>query len=157
MAAVFYTPDPNVKIFRTGLEINNTVRVPFLDNMIGEAGHCIVSDVSVSNNDTIQFFMTFDDFISYFYFGKGLGDLVIRGMLFMDCSGDMPGVNKFYSKVSEIRGTEVDVSFGNVVFTCVLVGFSTTAVSEPVSVTEFTLQLKIIDHSLGSKNFNTSC
>lgn len=158
MAAIFYSPTQQPgTIFRSGVQVNTAIRVPFLDDLINSSGFAVITDVSVNNQDTVQFFMTFDDFISYFYFGKGLGDLTIRGNMFMDCSSNMPGLNRFYDKIADIRGTEVDVSCGNAVFTCVLVGFSTTTTAEPTNITEFTLQLRIIDHSLGRKNFNASC
>lgn len=159
MAAIFYssTGPSTANIFKSGLQINTAVSIPFLNNLIGAAGYCAVSNVSINNQDTVQFFQTFDDFISYFYFGKALGDLVINGILVTDGDGNVPGLNAFYDKISNIRGERVLISFGNVVFTCVLVGFSTTAITEPADITDFTLQLKIIDHSLGKRPFVPRC
>lgn len=157
MAAVFFTPEIGKNVFQGGLHVNNSVSIPFLRNLIGPGSNMIITDVAVQNSDTIQFFLTFDDFISWFYFGKGLGTLSIRGMLLEDCNGNLPGINSLYQNIGRVRGTEQLISFGNVVFTGVLTTFTTTVSTEIANVANFELQLQIVDHSLPAKRFFSAC
>lgn len=157
MAAIFFTPTDGKNVFKGGLQVNTSISIPFLRNLIGPASNLIVTDVSVQNSDTVQFFLTFDDFISWFYFGKGLGQLAIRGMILEDCNGNLPGVNTLYQAIGDIRGTEQLVSFGNIVFTGVLTNFTTTVSSDIVNAANFELSLQIVNHSLPTKRFYTIC
>lgn len=156
MAALFYAVNPARNIFRDGLVANLTIRIPFLDGLIGYEGFSIITDVSVQNSDTIQYFLTFDDFINYFYFGKGLGSLAINGIMFTNCLGDMPGVDMFYSRIAAYRGSTVDVSFGNTVFTGVISQFAINAESENMTAM-FSIMLTIVDHSLPTAAFPANC
>lgn len=157
MAAIFYSPLIGPQVFQGGLTINTSVRVPFLSNLVGPGGFSIINAVTVQNGDTIQYFLTFDDFISYFYFGKGLGNMSIEGTMFMTCNGYSPGIDVFYNQISRFRGQAVDVSFGSAVFTGVISTFTTTAVAEPAGTIDFTVQLSIIDHSLAAPVFDPIC
>ena len=157
MAAIFFTPNDANNVFKGGLQVNTSVSVPFLRQLIGASGSLIITDLSVQNSDTIQFFLTFDDFVSWFYFGKGMGQMTIRGMLLEDCRGSLQGLNGLYNAIGNIRGTEQSVSFGNIVFVGVLTNFTTMISTEVPNTANFELVLQIVDHSLPQKRFYPLC
>lgn len=156
MAAIFYSPTFGRDVFRDGIQANTSVRVPFLNSLVGSSGFSIITDVSIQNSDTVQFFLTFDDLISYFYFGKGLGAITINGIMFTDCNGNVPGADVFYGQISRFRGVPVDISFGSAVFTGIISSFTTNSESE-FQTTSFSIALTIIDHSLQSATFTPLC
>lgn len=158
MAALFYSPvTTGSTIFRNGLQVNTSMHLPFLNNLLGGIGWLVVTEVTIQNRDTIQYFLTFDDLISYFYFGKGLGSITINGILFSDCDGYFRGANSFTSLMSNIRGTTQNVSFGNAVFKGVVSSFTVRASAEEGNCVEFNLQMDVIDHSLAPPRFTASC
>jgi hypothetical protein len=157
MAAIFYRPVNNsTTLFKSGVHVNTAVRVPFLNRLVGGTGFAIVTEVTTQMRDTIQYFLTFDDLISYFYFGKGLGNISISGMLFSDCSGHYPGLNQFTDIIAGVRGTTQNISFGNAVFSGVVSSFTLRAVGEDNTI-EFNIQLDVVDHSLLPPRFTPSC
>ncbi len=156
MAAFFYDFGNGRDMFRNGLTINLAIRIPFLSDMLEEQAHAIITDVSIVNNDTVQYFLTFDDVISYFYFGKGLGTISIGGLILTDCENYQPGIDVFYNSISEVRGKPVTVSFGAYTFTGVISSFEANAESEFQS-TNFRVTLAIIDHSLPPAQFESIC
>lgn len=169
MAAIFLTLNPtNHTLFKSGMAINNSVQIPFLSSLIGQTnqvsqnaqtGILIVTEVQVQNRDTVQYFLTFDDVISYFYFGKGLGTLSISGMVFSDCNNYFGGLSSLTNQIGRIRGTTQAISFGNVVFSAVLSAFTLRSSSDVGSLNyiEFNLQMDIIDHSLPPAHFTSAC
>jgi hypothetical protein len=157
MAAIFYSINQATDVFRGGFQVNTSVRVPFLSNLVGPNGYAVVNSVSVNSVDTVQYFLTFDDLISYFYFGKGLGAMNISGLIFADCGGFMPGIDIFYSQIARWRGRTVDISFGSAVFRGVISNFTCTANAEPDNTVEWSVTLNIIDHSLPAANFTPLC
>ena len=164
MAAVFYTYDTGRDIFKAGITFSNVVRIfgsnggDFFAGIIGSPGMAIITNVQVNNSDIIQYFMTFDDVINYFYFGKGLGTMTVNGMIFSNCDGNMPGVGRFYARVAANRGREVVVSLGGAVFKGVISNFSTSTLADPEPVTEFQLTISMTSHGLGSsRNFESTC
>ena len=160
MAAIFYSPQKGKDIFKSGFNVNTSISIPFLNKMIGSSGgFSIITDVTIQNRDTIQYFITFDDFISYFYFGKGLGAININGVMFSDCEGYFKGAGMLTNIISKIRGTVQTVSFGNVIFSGVLSSFTIQANSEGAenNVVNFNLTLDIIRHSLPPPKFSPSC
>lgn len=157
MAAIFYNLGDDKVIFKGGFTVNTSVRIPFLNNLIGANALTIITSVSVQNNDTIQFFLTFDDLISYFYFGKGLGNITVSGKIFSSCDGSMPGIDIFYNQVGAFRGRTVAISFGNAVFSGVITSFSTGAQADPDNTVDFSITLNVINHSLPSPNFQPLC
>ncbi len=71
-------------------------------------------------------------------------------MLFLDCSGAMPGVNALLSAIGKKRGKEVVCSFNTISFTGILLDCNITAVSEPETMATFTANFGMIEHSLDS-------
>jgi len=160
MAAIYFKPTAsNRTIFKSGFAANNSVYIPFLQNMIGSQGSLVVSEVTMQHHDTVQYFLTFDDFITYYYFGKGLGALSISGMIFSDCDGQFNSLNTLINQLSSIRGSVQAISFGNVAFNCVLNSFTIKASADPQSLhaIDFMVQMEIINSSMPPAVFTSSC
>jgi len=164
MAAFFYTYDTDRDLFKGGISFTNVVKVydrngnDMLGHMLNNFGMTIITNVQVSNSDIVQYFLTFDDVISYFFFGKGLGTIAISGVMFANCDGTMPGVSLLYSVIGEQRGLPVVVSLGGHSFKGIISNFTTTTTADPEPVTEFQLNLNIIHHEIGSSiDFQSQC
>src|SRR5579859_7439346 len=109
MAAYYFT-DNGDDVFKL-VPIVSNVNLQFLSNFVDtnrvafndatgateevSIGAFIVSEVLFQNKDTIQYFLTFDDLVSYFYFGKGLGSMVISGSIISSCNGSWNLFNNF--------------------------------------------------------------
>lgn len=150
MAAVFYNSAiSNNSLFKGDIAVVNAVQVDFLSNFVGPNTMAIINSVGVTNGDIFQYFITFDDVISYFYFGRGIGNINITGMIFSDCRGQMNGLNNLYiGAIGPARGRPVNVSVGRTIFRGVLSNFSTTTVAEPTYMTEFSLTMQVLTHNI---------
>lgn len=161
MAAIFHTNKINDNtIFRDGIKYVSAVSIPFLSNLIGkDASPIIITSVAVQHRETVQYILTFDDAINYFHFGKGLGSLVIQGVILSNCDGELStGMGNLYKALAQVRGKKVYVSIGDAAFTTVLSDFSTNTVADPVLLSDFSLNLGIIDcPALGSAKPNVNC
>lgn len=149
MAAIFYNINPEKSLFKGGLTLISPVRLNFMEGFIGPASLAIVTRVGIQNRDTIQYFMTFDDAIHYFYFGKGMGQISISGMILSDDTGAMPGVSHYYNNViGQNRGKSVYVSMGNITFEGVISNFTTDTTVDPEFVTQYEITLTIVNHNI---------
>jgi hypothetical protein len=171
MAAVYYylptnslvnrsgTPGAAASLFGKGFPVNTSIRIPFLNNLTSQNGFAIVTEVGMQNKETIQYFLTFDDVISYFHFGKGLGSITISGILFSDCSNNFTGVDIFNQTIANLRGTTQSITFGSRHFWCVLSAFTVRASAEEgmQNTMEFNLQMEIINHDYYSRHNYPSC
>jgi hypothetical protein len=154
MAALYFYHSGNREVFRGGLQVLTSVRFDFLGDLLQPGNQAIITGLSVQAQDVVQFFLTFDDFISWFYFGKGLGTLQIQGLL-MTCGIDAtfatPGLNVLLGDVMRrMRGKSVTVSLGNAAFSGVLTGLQLNMVQDPSPLVEFSLNLAIVNHTLPS-------
>lgn len=161
MAAIYHynnSATGDRDIFKSGINVLTSVRVPFLDTLLTKGNLAVITEMGIQNNETIQFFMTFDDAINWFYFGKGLGSLTIRGML-LTCDDGTPGLPILMDDVMrKTRGRSVDVSLGNAVFRCILTSFNLNLTQDPAPVVEFTLNLSIYAHNLPARErLNLPC
>lgn len=163
MAAIFYQySTDNTTIFKGGINVTENVTIGFLADLIGRRGMMIINEVAWQNRDTIQYFLTFDDLISYFYFGKGLGQVTITGSIFHDCENgnNWSGLDGLTRKLGEIRGTKLDnVRFGSVAFEAVMSSFTLRASADPQSIhsVDFVVQLDIISSTLPAAEFTPKC
>lgn len=159
MAAVFYSPSEGRSIFKGNFQAFTSISIPKFNDLVGVNAMSIITDVSIENNETIQYFLTFDDVVHYFYFGKGLGNITIRGMMFMNCAGNTPGFNKFYNIIGNNRGRQIDISIAGVpAFKAVITNFGHSTTSDPVPVTEFQISLAIVSQpGLARPRFNVPC
>jgi hypothetical protein len=131
----------------------------------------IVCEVSIQNKDTVQYFLTFNDLVTFFYFGKGLGSLSISGLIAGSCltsssqfsyngPTNYPGVDQLMNVIgNQLRGKSQQITFGNTTFWCVLSSFSFKASSESsaINFVEYNLQFEIVDHTLPSPVFISNC
>ena len=146
-------------LFGNGFPVNTSTRVPFLRNITSNKGFCIITEVGMQNKETIQYFMTFDDVISYFHFGKGLGTLTISGLMFSDVTNTFTGIDIFNQTVANLRGTTQSVTFGSRHFWCVLSNFTVRASAEEgmQNCIEFNLQFEIINHDYYTRHNYPRC
>ena len=183
MAAYFYTNNNN-NIFRVK-PVQPNVHIGFLDDYVNpvagasasngsiqtqleNSGFVVINEVVFQNRDTIQFFLTFDDLVSYFYFGKGLGTMTITGSVMTDCYGDTLGwgtLHDFMQMLGSKRGQRIGsktndyLTMSGVSLEGVLSSFTVRASAELNSLTsvDFTLQLDIIASSFRSPTINSAC
>ncbi len=152
MASIYhYNQSPTnegAELFRDGINVLTCVKIPFLETLLASENLAVITELSMQNNEVIQFFLTFDDAISWFYFGKGLGSLSLRGLL-LTCDEGTPGLPILLNDVMEkTRGQLVEISLGNTVFRCVMTSFNLSLSQDPSPVVEFNLALNIVGHTL---------
>lgn len=149
MGALFYSYG-NGGIFKNS--VGSTTSPAVIDifaDLASKDNLCVITQIGVTLSDTVQFFLTFDDLIHYYWFGKGVGNITCQGLLFLNCdSGDMPGVEALLTAVGEKRGQEVQCSFNAFAFTGVLLDCNITMISEPETMASFTANFAMIDHTL---------
>jgi len=152
MAAIFYTSSDN-DIFRGNIPFKSPINISIMSNFLGNSENVsIITELSIQTSETLQYFLTFDDVIHYLFFGKGVGNINIAGILFSDCSGSLPGLGGFYNSIGSMRGNPTTVSIGNVVFKGIISSANVTVLSEPDTMAQFQIQLAMIDHSLPGGN-----
>lgn len=159
MATIYrYNTGDGSEFFAGGIHVLNSVQLNFMNDLLDPANISVITEVSVQNSETIQFFLTFDDIISWFYFGKGMGTMSIRGLLLTNQNGT-PGLPVLLSSVMrQLRGKAVAVSIGNAVFACVLTNFTLNLTQDPAPVVDFTLSMNIVNHNLPlDRNINVTC
>lgn len=119
----------------------------------------IITDVAVHATETIQFSQSFDDYIHYYHFGKGVGSITFNLLLFTECgSADSPGLGSLLSKLGENRGQDITISLADVTFTGVLLDFTVQIVAEPETHFAVSVNLGMTDHTLqSSKGDSGSC
>jgi hypothetical protein len=158
MAAIYHYNTSDQEIFRAGINVLTNVKVPFLDTLLAPGNLALITELGIQNNETVQFFLTFDDAINWFYFGKGMGSINIRGML-LTCDSGTPGLPVLLDDVMrKMRGKSVDVSLGNAVFRCIMTSFNLMLTQDPAPVVEFTLGLNIYSHNLPTREkANVAC
>lgn len=146
MAAIFYNYKAG-DIFNTPVT-TVPISIDFFDNIIGENGMAIYTDIGIQTNQTVQIFLTFDDVINFFHFGKGVGTISISGLLFADCNGSMPGITGLYNAVSAAKGSRCTVSLGSEFFIGTLMSTNASIVSDPDMMIQFSISLAMIDNSI---------
>lgn len=153
MATVYHYNTEGGELFKGGVQVLTGVKVDFLGELLDPDNLSIVTEVSMQNSEVVQFFMSFDDVVSWFYFGKGIGNMTIKGMLLTSDKGT-PGLPILLNDVmSKTRGQMVQVSIGNAVFSCVLTNFSVSLAQDPSPVVEYMLNLSIVNHFLPGRKY----
>ena len=168
MAAIFYNiPNSDNAIFKGGISVNTSVSIPGLDNLINSNDMLVINEFTIMNKDTIQYFLTFDDLISYFYFGKGLGTISVNASLFSQCPSnigpnlpsDFRGLSEVMQLIQEKRGMPWEIYFGGIRFDAVLSSFTfrASAADIAINIIDFTMQLEVIQHSFKPPTFKSAC
>ena len=160
MATIFHYNTQGADIFKGGISVLSAVRIQFLQSLFENPNNlCVVTDLGIQNSETIQFFLTFDDMINWFYFGKGMGSMTIRGLLLTSDGGTPPGLLLLLSEgMSQLRGQQVSVSVGNATFVGVMSNFSLNLTQDPAPMVEFQINLNIVHHTLPiRRRVNVNC
>lgn len=148
MGAIFYKYGNSMLMHSVGPG-GTPASIDLFQDLAGESNMTIITGITVQNVDTYQFFTTFDDFIHYYYFGKGLGNMQISGVMFLDCNNsEIPGINTLYNKIGQKRGQTVTVTFGNQWFQGPLTDCSVSLISEPETMANFTINMAMTNHGL---------
>jgi hypothetical protein len=148
MAASFYTSGGNDLFQRQSGGATSLISVPSIDSMIGQTGLAVYTEVTVQLGETLQYFLTFDDVIKFIHFGKGLGNIVVNGTLFSDCSSNMPGLQLYFEGFSALRGQQTEITIGGRAFTVVVANANLTIVGEPDTMAQFQLVFSVVNHNL---------
>jgi hypothetical protein len=122
--------------------------IPAVDNIVGKEGLAIYNQVSMQFGETIQYFMTFDDVIKFIHFGKGLGTLVVEGIMFSTCGGAVPGLVKFRNAFSALRGNAVKIELYGIVVAAVMTNAQVSIMSDPDTMGQFSFNFSIVNHVL---------
>lgn len=145
MAAIFLNYQKDLFISNVNFTIPyNCAQLSQLDS-----GLSLVTNVGVQTSENIQYFMGFDDLITYLHFGKSVGAMVIDGMLFSDCRGGISGIGPFYNAVGGLRGSRVTLSLGGFSFTGVITNTNVSVMASPDTMASFSIHMAMIDHTLG--------
>jgi hypothetical protein len=124
------------------------VSIPLVNSLIGPGGLAVYTNVTLQLSETLQYFLTFDDVVKYIHFGKGVGSVTVEGIMFSDCSGDVPGAKKFSSIYSGLRGRTTQISVGGTTVRAVLTTGTISIISEPDTMAQFSFSFAIVDHQL---------
>jgi hypothetical protein len=122
------------------------ISVPGVDGIVG--GLAVYDTVSMQINDTIQYFLTFDDAIKYIFFGKGVGTFTAEGTMYCTCDGSIPSLSAWAGAVGALRGQPSTASIGGATATVVLTSAQVNVVGEPDTMAKFIFTFAIVDHQL---------
>jgi hypothetical protein len=147
MAAVFVTLKGG-DVFKTVAGVSHLIKVPKIDDILGKTGLALYTQVNVQLAETLQYFLTFDDVIKFIHFGKGLGNIVVEGMMFSKRDSDIPGIPKFFQAFSALRGKKETITIGSEAFTVVIASANITLVGDPDTMAMFQIVFTVIDHKL---------
>lgn len=137
-------------LFNSGGTADHMIIIPEVDSIMGEEGLAIYDNVTYQLNETIQYFLTFDDVIKFIHFGKGVGTLVANGMMFSNTDGELPGISAFENAITGLRGKEqlVYIGGGRAELTCIMSSSQITVTSDPDTMAHFTFNFGIVQHTL---------
>lgn len=135
-------------MFGKGGGAQGMVSIPAVDNIVGGSNLAVYDSVSVQINDTIQFFLTFDDVVKYVFFGKGIGSVVAEGTMYSTCGGGIPALRSCAAAVGSLRGRKVSVSIGGFAVSAIFTSAQVSVISEPDVMGKFVFNLAAIDHHM---------
>jgi hypothetical protein len=135
-------------MFGKGGGAQGMVSIPAVDSIVGGGNLAVYDSVSIQINDTIQFFLTFDDVVKYVFFGKGIGSVVAEGTMYSTCGGGIPALRACASAVGSLRGAKVSVSIGGFAVSAIFTSAQVSVISEPDVMGKFVFNLAAIDHHM---------
>jgi hypothetical protein len=124
------------------------VLIPGVDECAGAAALAVYDSVSLQVNETVQYFLTFDDATKFIHYGKGVGTIQAQGTMYPDCTNHLPGAKQFKKAVSGLRGKAIQAMVGSVNVTAVLTNAQITILTEPTTMAQFVFTLAIVNHGL---------
>ena len=149
MPASFFTYDGGDIFKQISGGAQDLIAIPMVDDMVRDKSVLAIYDsITLQIGETIQYFLTFDDVIKFIHFGKGVGSLVVEGTLFGDCDGNIPGLAKFKTALSALRGIEQSALIGNIVVTVIMTNAQVTVVGDPDTMAKFNYTFSVVNHSL---------
>ena len=148
MSAHFITREVGKDLFKTG-GTTGLIVIPELDNLADDLELVtIYNSVAVQLNETLQYFLTFDDVIKFIWFGKGVGSLVVDGTMYSDCDGDIPSLHRINETISSMRGELLQAQVGSMTLDVILAGVQVTTVPDPDTLANFQFNLSIVNHNM---------
>jgi hypothetical protein len=145
MPAAFFNLQ-NRDVFTNGGGASHLLKIEAIEALVSREGLSIYNSITVQMADTIQYFLTFDDVIKYIHFGKGLGTMVVEGMMFCNTDGTVPGIAKFSAAVNKLRGTPIKFGLGpDTVLTVVMTNAQISIVAEPDTMGQFSFHFAIVN------------
>lgn len=147
MPATFFTLDQD-DVFQSTGSADAMIKIPKVDDIVGEEGLALYSSVGLQIGETIQYFLTFDDVIKFIHFGKGLGNITVEGIMYCSCDGDIPGISNFSTAISALRGKEQDISIGSIAVTAIMTSAQINIMSDPDTMAQFIFNFSIVNHTL---------
>lgn len=141
----FYFKNKDDELFKQGGGAQ-LVKIPAVDRIVGENGLALYSSVSFQVNETVQYFLAFDDVIKFIHFGKAVGAVTAEGIMYCDCSGDIPGLPWATSAVGDLRGLAVELTLGTYVVTGTLTSATITALADQDTFGQFSFTFAIVNH-----------
>ena len=149
MPASFYTYYSGDIFKQVSGGAQDLIAIPMVDDIVRDkSGLAIYDSITLQIGETIQYFLTFDDVIKFIHFGKGVGSLVVEGTLFGDCDGNIPGLAKFKTALSALRGVEQSALIGNIAVTVIMTNAQVTVVGDPDTMAKFNYTFSVVNHSL---------
>lgn len=124
------------------------ISIPEVDKIVGQSGLALYNHVGLQIGETIQYFLTFDDVIKFIHFGKGVGAVTVEGTLYSDCSGNIPGISKFKSAITELRGEAIKIGMGGIIVTAVMTTAQINVTGDPDTMALFSFAFSIVNHDL---------
>lgn len=149
-ATLFYKYGNGMSVLPINVGKTNPVSLEDLDSLEEAGLVTIITDARVSLKDTNQFFMSFDDKIHHYHFGKGIGGIMIAGLILPNCDGELVGVKDLFDSIGNMRGQVKKISIGSAWFTGVLMESDITFSGEPMTNAVFQLSFAMLDHSIQS-------
>jgi hypothetical protein len=135
-------------LYKSGGTADHLINISGINDIIGSAGLTIYNSISGKINETIQYFLTYDDVIKVVWFGKGVGSIVVDGTMFSDCDGDLPGISKFHKAISDLRGTVSSATIGSLQFDVMITDATVTVVGHPDTLADFQVTLAVLNHNM---------
>lgn len=148
MPATFFNLSKDDVFKSGGGGAQHLVKIPMVDDIVSNEGLAIYNSVSLMLNETIQYFLTFDDVIKFIHFGKGVGTVNVEGTMYCTCEGALPGLSKFSIAVSKLRGKQQSIAVGSTIVSAILTQANVTVVNEPDTMANFAFAFSIVNHNL---------
>jgi hypothetical protein len=142
----FYFNSNGSEIFRQGGGAQ-IVKIPAVDSIVGSGGLAVYSQVTFQVNETLQYFLAFDDVIKFIHFGKAVGNVTAEGILYCDCSGNLPGLSRATSAIGTLRGKAVKLTLGAYTVTGILTSATISALADQDTFGQFAFNFAIVNHS----------
>jgi hypothetical protein len=158
MAAIFIPLDDG-GVFKGSMGNSaNLVTCDMLNAILyNQAQFSILTNVTVSGSEVVQFFQSFDDLIHYFYFGQGLGQIHFDLTCFFDCSDNAPGLDTMWALMGATRGKKVTVNIGRIQVVGVLMDYTISLTAEPIPMYNISINLGMISNSMTPANITAAC